>query len=63
MDKLVLWQRYQNWLYYHKGLNLYLDISRISFDDGFVEALENKFQKAFDDMEQVRVLMDYTSIL
>jgi len=51
MDKLVLWQRYQNWLYYHKGLNLYLDISRISFDDGFVEALENKFQKAFDDME------------
>ncbi len=45
-----LWQRYQDWLYYHAGLELYLDVSRIPFDDGFVKTLEPKFVKAFADM-------------
>ena len=51
MDKQQLWQRYQNWLYYHQGLGLYLDISRMRFDDEFVKHLQPKFTKAFQDME------------
>ncbi len=50
MDAKALWQRYQDWLYYHEGLGLYLDISRMRFDDGFVESLQSKFDKAFADM-------------
>jgi glucose-6-phosphate isomerase len=46
-----LWQRYQDWLYYHKGLGLYLDISRMRFAPELVEALKPKFDKAFQDME------------
>ncbi|MEM8777964.1 MAG: glucose-6-phosphate isomerase [Cyanobacteria bacterium P01_G01_bin.49] len=51
MNKQQLWQRYQNWLYYHEGLGLYLDISRMRFDDQFVNSLQPKFDKAFQDME------------
>lgn len=50
MDAIALWQRYQDWLYYHAGLGLYLDVSRMRFDDEFVKAMEPKFQKAFQDM-------------
>ncbi|MBD2293742.1 glucose-6-phosphate isomerase [Anabaena sphaerica FACHB-251] len=50
MDAKALWQRYQDWLYYHEGLGLYLDISRMRFDDAFVESLQPKFDKAFADM-------------
>ncbi|NEQ46383.1 MAG: glucose-6-phosphate isomerase [Leptolyngbya sp. SIOISBB] len=50
MDELELWQRYQDWLYRHEGLGLYLDISRISFDDKFVEQMQPKFAKAFEEM-------------
>ncbi|MFH7025667.1 MAG: glucose-6-phosphate isomerase [Heteroscytonema crispum UTEX LB 1556] len=50
MDATALWQRYQNWLYFHEGLGLYLDVSRMRFDDAFVEALQPKFDKAFADM-------------
>ncbi|MGB7058450.1 MAG: glucose-6-phosphate isomerase, partial [Geitlerinemataceae cyanobacterium] len=46
----ALWQRYQDWLYYHEDLGLYLDVSRMRFDDAFVEALQPKFEKAFRDM-------------
>lgn len=50
MDAAALWQRYQDWLYYHEGLGLYLDVSRMGFDDAFVETLKPKFEKAFQDM-------------
>ena len=39
MDAATLWQRYQDWLYYHAGLELYLDVSRMRFDRAFVEAM------------------------
>ncbi|MBW4659007.1 MAG: glucose-6-phosphate isomerase [Drouetiella hepatica Uher 2000/2452] len=51
MDASMLWQRYQDWLYCHSGLGLYLDISRMRFDDAFVESLKPKFDKAFKDIE------------
>ncbi|MEM9003935.1 MAG: glucose-6-phosphate isomerase [Cyanobacteria bacterium P01_F01_bin.86] len=51
MDAIQLWQRYQDWLYYHEGLGLYLDVSRIRFDDSFVEQMQPRFAKAFKNME------------
>lgn len=51
MDNLQLWQHYQDWLYYHPSLELYLDISRMGFDDAFVESLKPKFAKAFADLK------------
>ena len=50
MDAATLWQRYQDWLYYHEGLGLYLDISRIRFGDDLVATLQPKFDKAFQDL-------------
>ncbi len=50
MNNQELWQRYQDWLYYHPGLDFYLDISRMGFSEGFVETLQPKFAKAFQDM-------------
>jgi len=51
MNTAALWKRYQDWLYYHKGLGLYVDISRMSFDDAFVEQLTPEFEQAFKDMD------------
>ena len=51
MDKQQLWQRYQDWLYYHEGLGIYVDISRMRFDEDLVKQLTPKFEKAFADME------------
>ena len=46
-----LWQRYQDWLYYHSELGIYLDISRIRFTPDFVTEIQPKFVKAFADMK------------
>ncbi|HAA30010.1 MAG TPA: glucose-6-phosphate isomerase, partial [Cyanobacteria bacterium UBA8553] len=51
MDAAALWQRYQDWLYYQQGLEFYLDVSRMSFDDAFIETMQPKFEKAFKDMD------------
>ncbi len=51
MDAAELWQRYQDWLYYHEGLGLYVDISRMRFTDADVMALDPKFTQAFADMK------------
>ncbi|QIR38488.1 glucose-6-phosphate isomerase [Tolypothrix sp. PCC 7910] len=53
MDAKALWQRYQDWLYFHEGLGLYLDVSRMRFDDAFVESLRPKFDQAFADMAEL----------
>ncbi|MEM1310232.1 MAG: glucose-6-phosphate isomerase [Cyanobacteria bacterium P01_H01_bin.153] len=50
MNAIELWQRYEDWLYYHEGLDLYVDISRMGFDDAFVASLRPKFEQAFKDM-------------
>ena len=50
MDAAALWQRYQDWLYYHEGLGFYLDVSRMRFEDAFVEALKPRFDEAFQQM-------------
>jgi glucose-6-phosphate isomerase len=50
IDATALWQRYQDWLYYHDGLGFYLDISRMRFDDRFVAQMQPKFEQAFKQM-------------
>ena len=50
MDAATLWQRYQDWLYFHEGLGFYLDVSRMRFDDAFVTQIQPKLEKAFQDM-------------
>jgi glucose-6-phosphate isomerase len=49
MDASV-WNRYQEWLYYHPKLDLYVDVSRMRFDSGLMEAFKPRFDKAFRDM-------------
>ncbi len=53
MDAIALWQRYQDWLYYHPGLEIYLDVSRMRFDNAFVANLSPKFEAAFAQMAQL----------
>ena len=51
MNNQELWQRYQDWLYFNNDLGLYLDISRMRFDNELVNTLKPKFTKAFKDIE------------
>ncbi len=50
-----LWQRYQDWLYYHSELGIYVDISRIRFTPDFVAQIQPKFVKAFADMKALEL--------
>jgi len=51
MDKIALWQRYKYWLYYNQGLGLYLDVSRMGFNEDLLQKLSGKFQDAFKAMD------------
>lgn len=50
-ETTALWQRYQDWLYYHEELGLFLDPSRMRFDDAFVATMQPRFARAFADMQ------------
>ncbi|OVA01804.1 Phosphoglucose isomerase (PGI) [Macleaya cordata] len=50
-DSYALWRRYVDWMYQHKELGLFIDVSRIGFTDEFVEEMEPKFQAAFRAMQ------------
>ncbi|XP_073000547.1 glucose-6-phosphate isomerase 1, chloroplastic-like [Typha latifolia] len=52
-DPIKLWHRYVDWLYQHKELGLFLDVSRIGFSEEFLEEMEPRFQKAFRAMEEL----------
>ncbi|KAH7655490.1 glucose-6-phosphate isomerase protein [Dioscorea alata] len=52
-DPVNLWRRYVEWLYQHKELGLYLDVSRISFTDEFFDSMEPRLQKAFLHMKEL----------
>lgn len=52
-DPRELWKRYVDWLYQHKELGLYLDVSRIGFSEDFVAEMEPRFQEAFKAMEEL----------
>jgi len=50
MNNQKLWQHYQDWLYFHEKLGLYVDVSRMRLEDGFLDKMQPKFTKAFQDM-------------
>lgn len=52
-DPRALWRRYVGWLYQHKELGIYLDVSRVGFSDEFVKEMEPRFQAAFRAMEEL----------
>ncbi|KAK2992104.1 hypothetical protein RJ640_023487 [Escallonia rubra] len=52
-DSIALWHRYVDWLYQHKELGLYLDVSRIGFTDQFVAEMEPRLQAAFKAMDEL----------
>jgi glucose-6-phosphate isomerase len=49
-DALALWQRYQDWLYYDSALGIYVDVSRMRFDQAFIDQLQPKLTQAFKSM-------------
>ncbi|MEM9771275.1 MAG: glucose-6-phosphate isomerase [Cyanobacteria bacterium P01_D01_bin.73] len=51
MDNMALWQRYRDWLYYNDALELFVDVSRMGVDDGFVAKMQPLFERAFKDMK------------
>jgi len=53
MDAAALWKRYQDWLYYHEGLGIYVDVSRMSFDEAFVKQLTPRFEQAFEAIDEL----------
>ncbi|KAJ6815873.1 putative glucose-6-phosphate isomerase 1, chloroplastic [Iris pallida] len=52
-DPIRLWHRYVDWLYQHKDLGLYLDVSRIGFTEEFLERMEPRMQSAFLAMREL----------
>lgn len=52
-DPRALWRRYVDWLYQHRELGLYLDVSRVGFTDEFVTEMEPHFEAAFKAMEEL----------
>lgn len=52
-DPRALWRRYVEWLYQHKELGLYIDVSRVGFTDEFLQQMEPRFQSAFRAMEEL----------
>lgn len=53
MNNQQLWQRYQDWLYFNEKLGIYVDVSRISFDDAFVSKMNPLFDKAFESVAKL----------
>lgn len=53
MDLTSLWKRYQQHLCHCPAIGLWLDISRIGFDDDFFTRMEPAIQQAFKEMQEL----------
>jgi glucose-6-phosphate isomerase len=51
MNSTELWQRFQQFRCRVESLNLTLDVSRMRFDDDFINRMNNPVQQAFKEME------------
>src|SRR6266542_3024378 len=51
MDAKALWKRHQRYLCRIPAIGLALDISRMRFDDGFLDQMAPPLQKAFEAMD------------
>lgn len=47
------WERFQNWLYGHADLGIFVDVSRVRFEDAFVASLQPAFAAAFTAMAEL----------
>ncbi|GLJ08451.1 hypothetical protein SUGI_0089070 [Cryptomeria japonica] len=52
-EPATLWNWYLDWLYQHKELRLYINVSRMGFTNEFMEAMKPKFQSAFKALEEL----------
>ena len=52
-DPIKLWERYVEWLYQHKELGLFVDVSRMGFTEEFLQRMEPRMQRAFDAMREL----------
>ncbi|CAL5063978.1 unnamed protein product [Urochloa decumbens] len=52
-DPITLWERYVEWLYQHKELGLFVDVSRMGFTEEFLQQMEPRMQRAFADMSEL----------
>ncbi len=53
MTPVDLWKRYQQYLCTAPSLGLSLDISRVNFDERFLESLEPRLQSAYNEMQEL----------
>ena len=51
MSTPMLWKRYQQYLSQVPALGLALDVSRMRFEDGFLDQMTPALQRAFDAMD------------
>jgi len=51
MDSVSLWKCYQQHLCHRPELGLWLDVSRMGFDDGFLQRMEPAMQQAYTEMQ------------
>lgn len=52
-DPIKLWERYVEWLYQHKELGLFVDVSRMGFTEEFLQRMETPMQRAFAAMREL----------
>uniref|UniRef100_A0A804QDJ5 Glucose-6-phosphate isomerase n=1 Tax=Zea mays TaxID=4577 RepID=A0A804QDJ5_MAIZE len=52
-DPIKLWERYVEWLYQHKELGLFVDVSRMGFTEDFLRQMEPRMQRAFAAMREL----------
>jgi glucose-6-phosphate isomerase len=52
-DPINLWNRYLEWLYQHKELGLFVDVSRMGFTEDFLQQMEPRMQRAFTAMRDL----------
>ena len=53
MDAALLWNRYQHYLCHCPSIGLWLDISRMGFDEGFLQRMEPAMQQAYTEMQDL----------
>ncbi len=53
MNKTDLWKRYSSFLCQCPEIGLFLDVSRMNFDDGFLNRMEPAMQRAFAEMQKL----------
>ena len=53
MSAQSLWERYQAHLVRYNDLGIWLDISRMRFNDGFFDAMTGKVDEAFVRMKEL----------